>query len=111
MNWFKRKTQEEKIQELESEVDKLNEKWEDIIDSYCKIKDYIFILKGFKHNGSHVCIGFVDKDTPEDYITYDDIDWWYSKHGGRIDFNSSSYQFTKFKSELNRVGLELKLKT
>lgn len=108
MSWFKRKTQKEKIQELQDEVDKLNIQWKNVINSYCKIGNYIFILKGFKHDEKQVCVRFIDKDTPKDYINYLPL-WVFKAKYDIYDFNVARYQFVKFKDELNKIGLELKL--
>jgi hypothetical protein len=106
MSWFKSKTKEEKIQELQKKVNELNEKWKNEINSYCKINNYIFILKGFKHDGKYVCIQFVDKDTPEEFISYNRYSWWELKYE-QTDFNICRYQFIKFKDELKKIGLKL----
>jgi hypothetical protein len=105
--WFKRKTKEEKFQELQLEVDKLNEKWKNEINTYCKIGNYIFILKGFKLDcENNICIQFVDKDTPEGYVNFNRYSWFILKYEQR-DFNIARYQFVKFKDELLKVGLKL----
>jgi hypothetical protein len=62
LNIFKTRTKEEIEQQLQSKVDELNEKWKEEINHYCKIKSYIFILRGFKHNGKNVCVQFEDKN-------------------------------------------------
>ncbi len=105
--WFKRKTKEEKKQELQNEVNKLNEKWKNEINLYCKIGNYIFILKGFKLDcKNNICIQFVDKDTVEGYVNFNTYDWFKLKYE-QTDFNIARYQFIKFKDELLKVGLKL----
>lgn len=108
MNIFKRKTKEEKLQELQDKVDELNKQWEDVINCYCKIGNYIFVFKGFKHDGESVCIRFVDEDTPQECLNYMKYDSWILRYD-KTDFNVARYQFIKFKDELSRLGLELKL--
>lgn len=104
--WFKRKTEEEKKQELEEKAKALNTKYADEINSYCKIGNYIFILKGFKIENNKIVVQFIDKDTPKEYTNYIDLDWWDLKYG-TIDFKNARYQFIKFKDELNKIGLKL----
>ena len=105
MNWFKRKNKEEKI-DLQKEEDILTEKYKNEINSYCKIANYIFILKGFKHDDKYVCVKFIDKDTPKDYIMYLDI-YWFSVKYGHNDFSKMRYEFVVFKRDLEEVGLKL----
>lgn len=108
MSWFKRKTKEEKIQKLQDKVDKLNEEFSSAINHYCKIGDYIFIFKGFKHNGKDVCVQFIDHGTVEGYVNYITYNYWYLKHSN-IDFNIAKYQFIAFKDKLEKIKLRVEI--
>jgi hypothetical protein len=108
MGWFKRKTKEEKVIDLQKEVDKLNEKYKDIINYYCKIGSYIFILKGFKVEKNEIVIQFKDKDTIEGYINYIPLSFFSLKYD-TTDFKIARFQFIQFKENLKKIGLKLEL--
>lgn len=105
--WFKRKTKEEKQQELQKELDELNLKYQNEINSYCKINKFIFIFLGFMIRNNRICVNFIDKDTMKDCYSYLDIDIFRLKYDN-VDFNSARFEFLKFKKNLEQIGLELK---
>jgi hypothetical protein len=104
--WFKRKTKEEKEKDLQAELIHLRTKYADETNSYCKIGNYIFILRGFKIENNKICVQFVDKDTVEGYTNYLDLSWWSWKYE-TTDFKKMRYQFIMFKDELKKIGLKL----
>jgi hypothetical protein len=103
--WFKSKSKEKKEQELQAELIQLRLKYADEIDSYCKIDDFIFILKGFKIENNKIYVHFVYKDTVKDYINYLELYWFGMKYG--TNFKKARYQFIKFKEDLKKIGLKL----
>jgi hypothetical protein len=86
--WFKRKSKEQKEQELQAELIHLRVKYAKETDSYCKINNWIFIFKGFKIENNQICVQFVDKDTAEGYINYIELFWFEQKYGHN-DFGGS----------------------
>jgi hypothetical protein len=102
--WFKSK--EEKERELQAELIELRVKYAKETDCYCKIDNWIFILKGFKIENKKICIQFVDKDTPEGYVNYIEVSWFELKYD-TTDFKQARFQFDKFKDDLKKVGLKL----
>ena len=106
MKWFK--TKQEKNQLLQTELVNLITKYAEEINSYCKIDNYIFILKGFKIENNKIVVKFIDKNTPEDYINYAGIYWFELRHG-HSDFKKARYQFIHFKDELKKIGLKLEM--
>lgn len=105
--WFKRKTKEEKQQELQKELDELNLKYKNEINSYCKINNFIFIFLGFMIQDNRICVKFIDKNTLEDCSSYISMNGFWIKYD-TVDFQSARFEFLKFKRDLEQIGLELK---
>jgi hypothetical protein len=105
--WFKRKTKKEKQRELQEELDELNSKYQNEINSYCKINNFIFIFLGFMVLDNRICVKFIDKDTPKNCSSYFDMDAFLIKYD-TVDFHSARFDFLKFKKNLEQIGLELK---
>ncbi len=105
--WFKRKTKDEKQQELQEELDELNLKYKNEINSYCKINNFIFIFLGFFIRENRICVKFIDKDTLKNCSSYFDMDVFLIKYD-TVDFNSARFEYLRFKQDLEQMGLELK---
>jgi hypothetical protein len=104
MKWFK--TKEQKLKELEEELTNLNTKYSNEIDSYCKIREYIFILRGFKIEDNKIFVKYVDKNTPKDYVNSAPL-YYFHVAFGHTDFKKARCEFINFKEDLKRVGLKL----
>lgn len=105
--WWSKKTKEEKIQDLQKEVDELNEKYKDILNSYCKIGDYIFILLGFVLENNKIRVKYKDTKCVKGYYTVTDMYWFKQRHGGIDDFDKARYNFLEYKENLTKIGLKL----
>ena len=111
--WFKRKTKDEKEQELQkkeqelqTELIQLRDKYADVIDSYCKIGNFIFILKGFTIDDDRIVVHFIDKDVVDGYVNYMEL-YWFGRKYGHVDFTTARYQFMRLKEDLKKLGLKL----
>ena len=104
--WFKRKTKEEKEQDLQAELIQLRVKYADEINSYCKIGKYIFILKGFNIEDNKIVVQFIDKDTVDGYTNYVEL-YWFNWKWSSMDFKKARFQFIQFKEELKKIGLKV----
>lgn len=102
--WFK--TKKEKEQKLQAELKALQDKYSEVINSYCKIGNYFFILKGFKIEDNKIYVRFIDEDTTTDCISYISLDGFWIQFG-TLDFKVARYQFIKFKDDLRKIGLKL----
>jgi hypothetical protein len=105
MSWFK--TKEEKREELELKLSSMRIVHYDAIDTYCKINDYIFILKGFEMKDDEIIIQYIDKDTNEGKVDEITINEW-EKRFKKSDFRKNRYEFIKFRDDLNKIGLKIK---
>lgn len=112
--WFKiSKTPEQKLakqqrlEELQQEVDALNLKYKDEINSYCKINSFIFIFRQFCIKNNEVCIMFLTDETIEGYVESLPYYWFEQKYG-ESDMTKARFNFLKFKTKLKNLGLELK---
>ncbi len=104
MKWFK--TEKEKEQELQAELIHLRTKYAEEIDCYCKIGDWIFILKGFKILTDKILVLFRDKDTLEGYNDCVTLTSFQLKYDN-MNFKKARYEFVKFHQNLKKIGLKL----
>lgn len=96
------KSKEEKLAELEAELKSLNAEYADEINSYCKLKENIFIFLGFEIIDNEINYKYKSKNTLDGYVSYMPM-----PHKGYIDFKRARVDFLKFKRDLGLVGLKL----
>lgn len=106
--WFKRKTKEEKILNLESRLEELNIRYADQINSYCKINNFIFILIGFDIQDNRIVVKFISSDTVKGCVTIADLAIFEMRYG-MSDFRLARVQFLSFKENLAKIGLKLEI--
>lgn len=107
--WFKKKkTKEEKLKELNEELNILNQEHKSIINSYCMLDSYIFIFKGFSIKNDEIYINIVDDSTPKNLVNILPL-WFYDlKYNKTI--KESRTNWIIFRDKLDKIGLEIKLK-
>lgn len=105
----KQQSKQQKIDELQKQVEQLNIKYKGIINSVCKVKDYVFVLKGFKYeDGCNIVKMLVkDKNTPTDCVTLKNYDLFEMAYG--IDLTEARSNWLIFRNDLEKLGIELKL--
>jgi hypothetical protein len=104
--WFKRKTKEQKEQELMDELVVVKTKYADVIGSYCKIGSFIFILEGFSIYNNVIIVHYVDVDTTIGYNSRMDLFWFKQKYG-HSDFLKAKYDFDTYREKLKNIRLKL----
>ncbi len=98
--------QKESLNSAEQNIKILNDKYSDIINSYCMFYNYVFIFKGFCIKENIINIQFIDKDTPESYISLHKLWIWELKYGNS-DLHTLRDNWLKFKKQLNGLGLKI----
>lgn len=104
--WWKKKTKEQKEQDLQSKLNQLQEKYKDVIKSYCMVGNHIFIFKGFEIKDNDIRILFYDENTPESMISSTPI-WAWEMMWGNSDFKMYRMDWLLFKEKLKHFGLEI----
>lgn len=101
--WWKKKTKE---RDLQSELEQLQEKYKDVINSYCMVGERIFIFMGFVIKDNEVQIKFYDQDTPKTMVSFRKVLLWCMMYG-HSDFNVYRANYLRFKERLKHIGLEI----
>jgi hypothetical protein len=104
--WFKRKTKQEKEQELQAKLTHLKTKYGDEINSVCMLNNWIFILYGFTIVDNKIIVQYADENTMPGYKVIMDIDLFEMTFGS-TDFIKARHNFVEFKHKLNNLGLKL----
>ena len=112
--WKLFKTDEEKEQinqqrlvDLQKEVDKLNVEYKNIINTFCQVRCYVFIFKGFAVNSGKIKFNYIDNNTPKGYTNSRELYWFKEEFG--INIFQARSTFIGFKGNLEKLGIELKL--
>jgi hypothetical protein len=104
MIFRKNKSKSDLIKELDNKVLELNSKYKDIIDSYCKIGYFIFILKGFKRDGNDIIINY--KNEFNGCVKSISLEIFEVKYNYNCDdFNILRNNFILFRNDMERLGL------
>ena len=113
MGWFK--TKEDKQIELQTECDRLNEKYKDVVRSYCLGNNKVFIFNKFVvrelHGSSYLAVDWRDTTCIRDGS-------WTNVMGSRSVSNLGIYEpediekvrlnWLKLRDHLEKLGIELK---
>jgi len=97
---------EDKQAALENRLNALNFKYSDIINSYCKVNDNVFIFRGFKIKDGNISVCYFGKDSLEGYHNIIDLDFWEMRYGDS-DFDKYRVNWLKFKESLEKIGLKI----
>jgi len=86
--------------QLQKEVDKLNEKYKDYLNTYCMHNNRPFFFSRFALNSKNeICIKYIDHTCPKNVI-------WVTPYGGQ-KIDELHTNFLKLEDRLERIGLKL----
>lgn len=102
------KTKKEKKFSKQEIVSKLNEENKEYLHSFCMFGDMVFIFKGFELVKDDVKVNIITKDTLKNHISQ--ISYWKWELAYEADIKTLRYNWIKHIDQLNKLGLEVKLK-
>jgi len=106
MGFFK--TKEEKQLLLTQKLNSLNEKYKSVINHFCMINTYVFIVKGFYIKDDKIMISGIQHDTAKGYS--DGFEFRMFNYKWETDLIKAKQNWIVFRDRLDKLGVNLTLK-